>query len=108
MLGRFLAADPAGQFHSPYVYAGNNPIRFVDPTGEFIVEAMVVGALLAGASYSVTTLATGSKFTGKGLLTSMAFGAVSGAVSGGSHTPASRWAEKLLLRVWRFERSRME
>jgi|GEM_PF-2943704 len=32
--GRWLTADPAGQYHSPYVYVGNNPINMVDPTGE--------------------------------------------------------------------------
>ncbi len=31
--GRFLSVDPQRQDASPYVYAGNNPVGFVDPTG---------------------------------------------------------------------------
>jgi len=33
-LGRFYAMDPAGQFASPYLYGGNNPITYIDPTGQ--------------------------------------------------------------------------
>lgn len=34
-LGRWLSCDPAGQAEglNPYVYAANNPLRYVDPTG---------------------------------------------------------------------------
>ena len=32
-LGRFLSVDPQRQDASPYVYAGNNPVGFLDPTG---------------------------------------------------------------------------
>ncbi len=32
-LGRFLSVDPQRQDASPYVYAGNNPVGFIDPTG---------------------------------------------------------------------------
>ena len=32
-LGRFLSVDPRRQDASPYVYAGNNPVGFLDPTG---------------------------------------------------------------------------
>ncbi len=32
-LGRFLSLDPQGQGASPYAYAGNNPVGFLDPTG---------------------------------------------------------------------------
>jgi RHS repeat-associated protein len=49
-LGKFYAADPAGQFASPYLYAGNNPIVFVDPNGQFIIEAIVAAAAYAGGA----------------------------------------------------------
>ena len=32
-LGRFLSVDPKREGASPYVYAGNNPVGYVDPTG---------------------------------------------------------------------------
>ena len=31
--GRFLSLDPQRQGASPYVYAGNNPVGYLDPTG---------------------------------------------------------------------------
>lgn len=32
-IGRFLSGDPAGENHSSYVYASNNPLMVVDPDG---------------------------------------------------------------------------
>ena len=32
-VGRFLSKDPMGQFYSPYIGMGNDPINGVDPTG---------------------------------------------------------------------------
>lgn len=34
-LGRWFAPDPYGQFHSPYVSMGNNPVSGVDPDGGY-------------------------------------------------------------------------
>ncbi|TGV00247.1 hypothetical protein EM932_20450 [Flavivirga rizhaonensis] len=34
-IGRWLTTDPYGQFASPYVGMGNNPVAFVDPDGGF-------------------------------------------------------------------------
>ncbi|WP_146005508.1 RHS repeat domain-containing protein, partial [Erwinia sp. B116] len=36
-LGRFYSTDPAAEFASPYTYAGNDPIYFVDPSGQFSI-----------------------------------------------------------------------
>jgi len=33
IVGRSLSVDPARQFHSPYIWVGNNPILATDPTG---------------------------------------------------------------------------
>ncbi len=32
-LGRWQQVDMADEFHSPYVYVGNNPVMFIDPDG---------------------------------------------------------------------------
>ncbi len=37
-LGRWLVNDPAGQFWSPYLAMGNNPVSGVDPDGRFWQE----------------------------------------------------------------------
>lgn len=50
-LGRFYAIDPAGQYASPYLYVGNNPINLFDPTGMFSWKAF--GAILGGAALIV-------------------------------------------------------
>ena len=35
IIGRFLQIDPMMEYASPYVYVGNNPINFLDPTGMY-------------------------------------------------------------------------
>jgi len=52
LLGRFYAMDPAGQFASPYLYAGNNPVSFNDPSGELIFTASTI---LSGQWYLLPT-----------------------------------------------------
>jgi hypothetical protein len=38
-LGRWFAPDPLSQFHSPYDYAGNNPVNMIDPSGMWSYSA---------------------------------------------------------------------
>ena len=37
-IGRWLTTDPAGQYHSPYMAMGNNPLRMVDPDGSTAIK----------------------------------------------------------------------
>lgn len=63
-LGRFLSPDPYinslenTQAFNRYLYAMNNPLRYTDPSGEWIITAIcaIVGAYLGGA------LANNNKF----------------------------------------------
>jgi RHS repeat-associated protein len=32
-LGKWHSVDPVDEYHSPYVYVGNNPVNFIDPDG---------------------------------------------------------------------------
>ena len=50
-IGRFLDVDPGRQFFSPYIYAANNPILYVDPTGKFSLKSLfsAIGGILIGA-----------------------------------------------------------
>ena len=57
-LAAFLSPDPSGTGGgsvNPYAYAYNNPGMYVDPTGEWVVAAVVAGAavLILGSGYAV-------------------------------------------------------
>lgn len=47
-LGRWLSTDPAGQFHSPYLAMGNNPVNNVDPDGGFMNPVLQSTLIWAG------------------------------------------------------------
>ena len=63
VLGIWLSSDPARQFSNPYNEMGGDPINGVDPDGEFVVTALVVGAV-AGAYFG--GVATTGSFAWKG------------------------------------------
>ena len=37
-IGRWLTTDPYGEFHSPYLGMGNNPVSLIDPDGGIVVD----------------------------------------------------------------------
>jgi large repetitive protein len=45
VLSIFYALDPAGQTHSPFGYAGNNPVVYVDKDGRWFVIPLFIGAV---------------------------------------------------------------
>lgn len=106
-LCRFIAPDPLGQSSSYYIYAGNNPLIRIDPTGmswlnvagatlgiaEVFAGVAITGFTFGGASalgsaligagisqtvYSIQTAATGESFSWNSYGESAAVGAVSG------------------------------
>jgi RHS repeat-associated protein len=54
-LGKFYAVDPEGEFAGSFLYAGNNPISYTDPTGEFI--SLVAFAYYAYQTYQYASYA---------------------------------------------------
>jgi len=55
--GRFLSIDPASQFASGYMFAGNNPIMLVDADGQWAWVIPAVMKLATWAGYIQTALA---------------------------------------------------
>jgi RHS repeat-associated protein len=55
-IGRWLVPDPARQYWSPYVYCGNNPVKYKDPDGNFAyVLPAIPGLIVAGKALFYTS-----------------------------------------------------
>ncbi|MFG2386048.1 RHS repeat-associated core domain-containing protein [Streptomyces avermitilis] len=104
--GRFLSTDPAGQYPSPYLYAGGDPVNGFDPSGAFTWSwaafGAVVGGIAALAGGILLTVATGGLALGWMVLGAVAGGAligggISSAAYGFGHADKSTsrfdWAE---------------
>lgn len=54
-LRRFLSPDPAGQFPSPYIFVGNDPVSMTDSDGamagwaQALLDGLTIAALVVGA-----------------------------------------------------------
>jgi len=62
---RMISTDPAGQYPSPYLYAGADPINLIDPDGAFAWSweafgAVVLGVLALAAGIFVTVATAGA------------------------------------------------
>lgn len=97
--GRFISTDPAAQYASPYLYTGNDPINFYDPTGAFSWSWEAFGAVMGGvaliAGGVALTIATGGAATPLMIAGAVAGGALIGGGLGSagyglSHADASK------------------
>ncbi len=60
-LGIFYAVDPGGQNFSPFSYAGNNPVIFVDKDGRwFLIDDLIISAVSFVTGYLSHGLTTGN------------------------------------------------
>ena len=116
LLRRFLNADeniqdPTNtQNYNKYGYVMNNPLMYSDPSGElfFLIplvgyfwSAVIVGAAIGLASYSIGVAVTGQKWNIGGALKSVFYGAVSGAVTFGIGTLFSSASPSLFTELGR-------
>lgn len=90
--GRFLSPDPYVQApdftqnYNRYSYALNNPLKYGDPNGEFVITTttLIVGAILASAAYGgykAYTIADKGGYKGWDMVLRVAGGCAVGAVS---------------------------
>ncbi|WP_433901866.1 FG-GAP-like repeat-containing protein [Sphingobacterium puteale] len=96
-IARFLSPD--GNVQDPFntqnynrfAYALNNPLIYVDPNGEFlfgipilagIIWGAIIGAGVGAAAYSINAAITGD-WSWSGFGSSLAMGAIGGAIGGG-------------------------
>lgn len=89
-VGRFISEDPAAadqsnpQTLNRYVYCINNPLKHVDPDGEWfwVVFCFAVGAATAGAIIGAAIGAITALLTGRNILEGALYGAIGGALAG--------------------------
>jgi len=78
----FIQDPENSQSYNRYGYAWNNPLKYTDPSGEVIIEAMVVGAIMGGFFYAGNAMLN-DNFSIGGLFKSTFFGALGGMASAG-------------------------
>ncbi len=95
-IGRWISPEPnvyAGAFDSGsgfvgynvYAYCANNPVNFSDPTGEFILTALIVGGVaLAGVGGAIAGTVAYNSAKSSGLEGSDLFWATAGGVGKGA------------------------
>ncbi|MDD3742644.1 MAG: SpvB/TcaC N-terminal domain-containing protein [Lentimicrobiaceae bacterium] len=105
VVARFLSPDPyiqapgMPQNYNGYVYCLNNPLVYTDPSGEFIVEAIILGAMIntmiQGASGNINSFGDFALAMGIGALSGAA-GYVAGALVGGAISTATTFGGAVL------------
>ena len=85
MPDNFIQQPENTQNYNRYSYVLNNPLMYTDPSGEYFtfVGAVVLGAIIAATSYTLTAALADVPFTVGGLTKSVFIGAASAAVTYG-------------------------
>lgn len=74
-MGRFITEDPIKDGNTWYIYAANNPLMYIDPTGLEIQKALqygrnvIKGSVQAGGGFLLVTCAVSGEFASAGLAT---------------------------------------
>lgn len=74
----YIQAPDFSQSFNRYAYVWNNPMKYTDPSGEFIIEAMIIGAFINTA----TQLLSGNVNSAGDFFLSAGIGALSGLAGG--------------------------
>ncbi len=65
-MGRFLSEDPVRDGNNWYVYCNNNPVRYVDPSGEIAITTLIlIGSAVIALVAAVDTACDSYNTTGK-------------------------------------------
>ena len=83
-LGRFISEDTAKDGYNWYVYCGNDPVNYVDPSGEVflsLLATVLIGAAVGGA-LGVTFNGLSNINSGKDFFDNWGFALLEGALSG--------------------------
>ena len=89
--GRFLSLDPQRQGASPYVYAGNNPVGYLDPTGAALTPFFMKTNMPSTEDHNHTTWGITKLF---GALENMK-ATDSSSFQSRPHVPRRRWVRGL-------------
>ncbi len=87
ILGRFISVDPYiqepynPQNFNRYAYCLNNPLRYTDPSGEFVWAPIIIGAIMGGTTGGIIGHQKGA--TGWNMVGYIAGGALIGGLSAG-------------------------
>lgn len=83
--GRFMTKDPVSQTLNPYLFAGNNPLVFSDPDGEFFqfITPILIGAGISAGTNIGFQLATEGSVSWESVARSAVFGGMSAGMAYG-------------------------
>ncbi|WP_431685853.1 RHS repeat-associated core domain-containing protein [Hahella sp. NBU794] len=100
-LGRYIQADYIGVYGgiNVYSYASQNPLIYIDPTGQIFVPGMIAGSVIGGVGAGISnflgqTACGNKKIDWNSFVSSVVGGMVSGAIIGAA--PVGGYARQLV------------